>query len=100
MELLPETKDISVTFLYSRLDGWSVSLTNAAPLGLLTTTKPAGSTASLAAHPDKRAPSPAMAHVLIAAFLFGGLEYKAPKTSPEGIPTGLSWLFNALALNN
>lgn len=29
---------------------------------------------------------PRLAHVLIAVFLSGGLEYKAPKTSPEGIP--------------
>lgn len=85
-ELLPETKDISVSFLYSRLDGWSVSSTNTAPLGLLTTTKNTGSTASLVIHPEKRAPSLDMVYVLIVVFLFGGLEYKAPKTSPEGIP--------------
>lgn len=85
-ELLPETKDIAVSFLYSRLDGWSVSLTNTAPLGLLTTTKTTGSTASLAIHPDKQVPSLDMLYVLIAVFLFGGLEYKAPKTSLEGIP--------------
>lgn len=84
--LLAETKDISVSFLYSRLDGWSVSLTNTTPLGLLTTTKTTGSTASLAIHPDKRAPSLDMVYVLIAVSLFGGLEYKAHKTGPEGIP--------------
>lgn len=56
-ELLPETKDVSVSFLYSRLDGWSVSLTNTTPLGLLITTKTTGSTASLAIHPDERVPS-------------------------------------------